>query len=274
MSTIKADAIEAATGTNTDLVLTGKGTGVPDIETGFKVSGTAGLPVSDLRVGTDGELITWDASGNPTTVAVGTAAQVLTSNGAGAAPTFQDAAGGAYEFISSVTASSAASVDFDAVFSGSYTNYLMIAEGIIPATDATVMWIRLSTDGGSTWVSSAGAYTTNWLANPASTAVQGSLGHATAIEVNSSTVSNNGQSNVTTDGYSAFSATIYSPQSSSHFTRVVGHAIIADSGDPSSINQNLFAAGRRAAEAHDSIQVLSSSGNISGVFKLYGIKDA
>ena len=94
MSTLKTDAIEAATGTNTDLELSGKGTGVPDIAAGFKVGGTAGVPVNNLRVGTDGELITWDASGNPATVAVGTATHILTSNGAGAAPTFQAAAGG------------------------------------------------------------------------------------------------------------------------------------------------------------------------------------
>ncbi|MBH48810.1 MAG: hypothetical protein CME71_11640 [Halobacteriovorax sp.] len=94
MSTLEADAITPSTGTNTDLDLSGKGTGVPDIAAGFKVGGTAGVPVNNLRTGTDGELITWDASGNPATVAVGTATHVLTSNGAGAAPTFQ-AAGGA-----------------------------------------------------------------------------------------------------------------------------------------------------------------------------------
>ena len=47
-----------------------------------------------LKAGTDGELITWDASGNPAAVAVGTSTHVLTSNGAGAAPTFQSAGGG------------------------------------------------------------------------------------------------------------------------------------------------------------------------------------
>ena len=31
MSTIKADGIQASTGTNTDLTLAGKGTGVPDL---------------------------------------------------------------------------------------------------------------------------------------------------------------------------------------------------------------------------------------------------
>jgi hypothetical protein len=52
------------------------------------------INVDNLADGTDGELITWDASGVPATVAVGTATHVLTSNGVGAAPTFQAAAGG------------------------------------------------------------------------------------------------------------------------------------------------------------------------------------
>ena len=47
------------------------------------------VTLAKLAAGTDGELITWDAAGDPATVAVGTATHVLTSNGAGAAPTFQ-----------------------------------------------------------------------------------------------------------------------------------------------------------------------------------------
>jgi hypothetical protein len=52
------------------------------------------VAVAALADGTDGELITWSASAVAATVAVGTATHVLTSNGAGAAPTFQSAAGG------------------------------------------------------------------------------------------------------------------------------------------------------------------------------------
>jgi hypothetical protein len=64
----------------------------------FDANGTgnslSNVDVADLANGTDGELITWDATGAPTTVAAGTATHVLTSNGPGAAPTFQAAAGG------------------------------------------------------------------------------------------------------------------------------------------------------------------------------------
>ncbi|MBI2463247.1 MAG: hypothetical protein HYV65_03390, partial [Candidatus Spechtbacteria bacterium] len=72
------------------------------------MTNVTGIPVSALANGTDGELITWDASGVATTVAAGTAAQVLTSNGAGAAPTFQAAAGGGTTILHRVSAAQAA----------------------------------------------------------------------------------------------------------------------------------------------------------------------
>jgi len=43
--------------------------------------------------GTDGNLITYDASGDPAYVTTGTSGQVLTSGGVGVAPTFQAAGG-------------------------------------------------------------------------------------------------------------------------------------------------------------------------------------
>jgi len=74
------------------------------------LTNATGLPVSGLANGTDGELITWDATGVATTVPVGTSGQVLTSNGAGAEPTFQAAGAAdnlgdhtATEIIKSVT---------------------------------------------------------------------------------------------------------------------------------------------------------------------------
>jgi len=50
--------------------------------------------LAEMASGTDGELITYDGSGDPIAVPVGTATHVLTSNGAGNTPTFQAPAGG------------------------------------------------------------------------------------------------------------------------------------------------------------------------------------
>ena len=52
------------------------------------------VTLAKMAAGTDGNLITYDTNGDPAYVVTGSATQVLTSNGAGAAPTFQAPAGG------------------------------------------------------------------------------------------------------------------------------------------------------------------------------------
>jgi hypothetical protein len=52
------------------------------------------LPLSMMADGTDGNLITFDASGNPAAVATGSSGQLLTSAGAGSPPTFTTVASG------------------------------------------------------------------------------------------------------------------------------------------------------------------------------------
>ena len=52
------------------------------------------VTLAKMASGTDGNLITYDASGNPAHVATGSSGQVLTSQGAGAAPVFAAAAAG------------------------------------------------------------------------------------------------------------------------------------------------------------------------------------
>ena len=51
--------------------------------------------LAHMAGGTDGVIITYDASGNPVHVGPGNDGQVLTSTGAGSPPAFEDAAGGA-----------------------------------------------------------------------------------------------------------------------------------------------------------------------------------
>ena len=52
------------------------------------------VTLAKMAPGTDGNIISYDASGNPVAVATGSAGQVLTSAGAGAPPTFAAAASG------------------------------------------------------------------------------------------------------------------------------------------------------------------------------------
>jgi len=59
-----------------------------DAVTEAKVANDAISP-TEMKAGTDGHIITYDASGNPTTVGPGTDGQVLTSTGAGSPPAFE-----------------------------------------------------------------------------------------------------------------------------------------------------------------------------------------
>ena len=79
-----------ATQTLTNKTLTAPAIGTP---ASGVLTNCTGLPIAGIANGTDGELITWNASGVAAAVAVGSADQVLTSNGAGAAPTFKAAGG-------------------------------------------------------------------------------------------------------------------------------------------------------------------------------------
>jgi len=52
------------------------------------------VTLAKMASGTDGEILTYDASGNPVAVSVGTDGQVLTSTGVGSPPAFETAAAG------------------------------------------------------------------------------------------------------------------------------------------------------------------------------------
>jgi hypothetical protein len=170
MSTIKADTVTTKSD-DTDLTITGGGTGVPNLEAGFKVGGSAGVPTASIQddavtlakmaAGTDGNLITYDASGNPAHVATGTSTHILTSNGAGAAPTFQaPAGGGAWNFISKVTASDQATVEFTTGIDSTYPLYAWVITHMRmeAAGSSTDFEMHVSNDAGSTWQTSGYSY--------------------------------------------------------------------------------------------------------------------
>ena len=57
------------------------------------------VTLAKMASGTDGNIISYDASGNPVAIATGNDGQVLTSTGAGSPPAFEDAASGSNTHI-------------------------------------------------------------------------------------------------------------------------------------------------------------------------------
>lgn len=99
---------------------------------------------------------------------LGTAGQLLTSNGAGALPTFQDGGGGgALVYLSTVTVSAAATADLDNIFDGTYYMYKIFANNVAPANDSVGLLGRMGTGAGPTYdtganYSAAASFTTEW----------------------------------------------------------------------------------------------------------------
>ena len=109
------------------------------------------ITLAKMAAGTDGNLIGFDASGNPAAIATGTAGQVLTSGGANVASAMADAAGGgAFTKITTLTASNSGNLSFGNNFiTSTYERYLFLFKKLRPAVDNGAVEIEHSVDNGS-----------------------------------------------------------------------------------------------------------------------------
>ena len=228
------------------------------------------VTLAKMAGGTDGNLITYDANGDPAYVATGTSAQVLTSNGAGAAPTFQAAGGGAVVLISSDTlASPVSSSDFTGFDSGTYDSYFLLLDNIAPSTDDQRIVYRTSTDGGSTFDSGASDYYhASSITTTAAITYNGTTG-GTSIDPMTSV---SGQGNLSTEGVSGI-IWIESPDEAL-YTHMRWHLTHINA---SGVLYTVVGSGYRLSEAGvDAFRVAPLSGNIAaqGRIRFYGVKNA
>ena len=198
--------------------------------------------------------------------AAGTSGQLLQSNGA-SAPTWATPSAGAMIFISSVTASSSATVSFTNI-SSTYDTYMITFNRVVPATNNVQMRIRTSTDNGSTYDSGASDYkyaiislaadSTNY--NTASTA-------SSFVLINNPTIT----STATSGGLNG-TLNLFNPSSVSQ-KQYFWNTTHVDAGP--ALNMT-YGSGNTAIIADvDAIQFYMSSGNIaSGTFRLYGITNS
>ena len=99
------------------------------------------VTLAKMASGTDGNLITYDASGDPAYVTTGTSGQVLTSGGTGVAPTFQTAGGGkVLQVVSNRTKTSIATTSTSFVATGFFVD-------ITPASTSSKILVSI-TGGG------------------------------------------------------------------------------------------------------------------------------
>ncbi len=208
--------------------------------------------LAKMAPGTDGNIITYDASGNPAAVATGTAGQVLTSAGAGAPPTFADAGGGAWEFVSKTTiTSSTAAVEFTGLTTDK--DYMLSMVGHFPVSDNVWRVAHLGVTGPT-------YRTSNYLTKSQNF---GGVDNQTGNMFDAYS----GQGNAT-DEHGVTTLIIYDPANASTDTFYSYNYGIANS---SGTTQAGIGFGHyTTSEAHTAVKFTFSSGNVvGGVYRLY-----
>lgn len=209
---------------------------------------------------TRGSLIYGNSTPKWDELVLGSAGQTLRSNGTDAGW-----AGGAV-LLNTATASTSATIDF--TLPSGYFAYVVMISHLAPVTDNAAVWLRTSTDGGSTYDSGASDYIWMFLytADSALTTAQASGDAADAQFILAGNVGNS-----TNETFSA-EVLIMDPSASKPCTIFWdGHYA---TGTPNHVQNRGW--GRRYAAADvNAIRFVMSTGNIaSGAFRLYGLGNA
>lgn len=195
----------------------------------------------------------------PTFVAPSTSGNVLTSNGTTWTSSTPAGSSGVIK-ISTQTASNSASLNFTSGIDSTYRAYVFIYKAIIPATDATDLYMSSSTDGGVSYAvtkqqaqARRASSTASWTYNGAAAVVLGySLSNSLARYTANGTV------------------TLYNPSDTTAYKLIGWESSMYNNGaEPILV---VGAGSFETASAINAVQFIMSAGNItSGDITMYGI---
>lgn len=163
------------------------------------------------------------------------------------------------------SAAAATQLDFTTGIDSTYDLYKFILTGIVPATDNTDLWARITKDAGSTWRATAGDY--KWARNLLSDAATNTPAGSTS-DVKLLLAANLG--NVAGE---VVYGTLYLPQpSNASFRKGFWWDLSQNSSTPNC--RHIFGGGFYTLDtgAINGVRFLMSSGNITLTAALYGLK--
>jgi hypothetical protein len=230
------------------------------------------VDLAEMAHGTQGDVLYYGASGEPLRLGAGTSGQVLQTGGAGANPSWVNAASGGMVLLGSYTASNVTSVDIgsgldlNAAIDGTYDVYVIKFVEVVPASDPASFYLLTSSDTGSTFDTGATDYEYTF---------DGSVASGGTIDVRASTGNTEVQlattvGGGTSEGGISGQVILYKP-SGANFS--IGSASVSYNTGGASVGHYNGSFKRDSAADVDGIRFLMSSGNItSGTFYLYGIR--
>lgn len=205
---------------------------------------------------------------------LGNTGQVLTSNGPGAAPTWQASGGGGggggisgpWVFISSQSANNSSNISFTGL-SNTYLNYMIVMNDVIPATNAVNMQMQFGTGGTPTYQTTAYYWSIYGFSAVGSTETDDAANQSQFTLTN--TTASHQVSNGTGAALSG-NILIHNPsQSASYHSYKTEFEYLNSGTDSDAISGGGIWHGTTAVTA---AKIFMSSGNItSGTFTLYGL---
>jgi hypothetical protein len=274
----KTNGIEAVEISNTQavylanpLTVPSGGTGTNSLTAGYSLIGNGGNAVQLINASAKGSMVVGNGTTTPTALTVGTNNYVLTADSAQTAGVkWAAASGGSLEFIVTSAASNSASIEFTSThITSTYNNYVIVLRSIVAGTNLAVPWLRISTDGGSTWKSGAGNYL--WATTGLSSSA-GSLNGASAGDTEYQII---GTQQLGTDAGEMLNAWIvmYDPLNTS--SKTCFQTSTSYLNVSSALMQQDSCGNYNTVGATNGVQLLMSSGNIaSGQVTLYGVKES
>lgn len=171
---------------------------------------------------------------------------------------------GSFVLVETKTASASASLDFTSCITSTYDSYVFDFVNVLPATDNQTIHMRVSTDGGSNWLSTSIYNYANYVWKSSSAGAGGSTG-TTSINL----LFNNVDADTATPGVTG-RMYLHAPGSAVH-KHVTGQ--FTHFGENSSGFLGAMLAGRiTTTSAVNAVQFYFASGNIaSGVIRCYGV---
>ena len=226
--------------------------------------------LAKMAQGTDGNLISYDASGNPVAVATGNDGQVLTSTGAGSPPVFENAAGGAWsKLVTTTVSSNTAAVEFNSTYLNStYRDYRIIISDMHHSTGSGA-YPELQIGNGSSYITN-GDYRFAMRAFKSDASTNQEVSQATSqFKLSADTIAGNDSNKK-----SSFEITMFDPLStSSFFTLQATGSFIATSGDLACGQYGGGFFNGQQGTAINLVKIFMNTGSINaGTFTLYGRK--
>ena len=229
------------------------------------------IPIALLADGTDGNIISFDASGNPVAVATGNSGQVFTSAGAGSPPAFAAAAAAGLNFVGSTTASDDASITVSGLDT-TYDMYLIGINDLKIASDAQDIHMRFGDSGG---IDSGGAdYAWIGTAFTSDADNTGSTSDPKGSEDSSDgficiSGQNNAVGNAATEGFSGL-WTLSNTGAGTNLPSIIGN--YNNTNQSTGVTIGMTGGHRRAKISVTSINIFAQSGNLtSGTLVVWGL---